>query len=190
MKKSYLILSACIVSSLIIFSCSGPKKLEVKAGSEEITVPLSGKEYQSNKDFFRAKSSGKSPDMATARKIALNNAKGEIAGLINTKLKSVTDNYTNQRSVANAQDFENKFENLTREVVDQQLTDISVIGEKTFAEKDGAYTCWVAIEISKEALLNSITNSVSKNQKLQIDYDKKKFEEVYDQEMDKMAKGN
>jgi hypothetical protein len=190
MKKTSFFLSFCILSFTVFYSCSSPKKLEAKTGSEEITVPLSGKDYQSNKEFFRAKSSGKSPDMATAKKIALNNAKSEIAGLINTKLKSVTDNYTNQRSTAIAQDFENKFENLSREVVNQQLSEVAIIGEKTFLSKDGTYEYWVAIEISKEALRNSITTSVSKNQKLQVDYDKKKFEDVYNQEMDKMANGN
>jgi len=165
---------------------AGQKKLESQNGAKEIALPLSGKEYSSNKEFFRAKSSGKSPDMATAKKIALNNAKSEIAGLIKTTIKSLTDNYTNQRSVANAQDFENKFENLTREVVDQQLADISIIGEKVLQQKDNSYEYWVAIEISKEALLNGISNSVSKDQKLQIDYDKKKFGELMDQEMQKL----
>jgi len=172
------------------FSCGTSKKVTTaSSGMEEITVPLSGKEYQTDKESFRAKSSGKSPDMATAKKIALNNAKTEIAGLISTKIKSVTDNYTNQRSVTDAQDFENKFENLAREVVSQQLNDVAIIGEKVFKDKSGAVEYWVAIEVSKEAIMNGITNKVSQNQKLQIDYDKKKFEEVMNAEMEKLESG-
>jgi len=185
MKKNVLMVFIAASLILINYCCGGPKKLESQNGAKEITVPLSGKEYSTNKEFFRAKSSGKSPDMATAKKIALNNAKSEIAGLIKTTIKSLTDNYTNQRTVANAQDFENKFENLTREVVNQELVDVSIIGEKVFQQKDNSYEYWVAIEISKEALLNGITNSVSKDQKIQVDYDKKKFGELLDQEMQK-----
>jgi len=170
---------------MIVISCKGPKKLEKETGMEEITLPLSGKEYQSDKEYFRAKASGKSPDISTAKKIALNNAKSEVAGLINTRIKTVTDNYVNQRSLAEAQDFESKFESLTREVVNQQLSDVRIIGEKLF-KKDKTYEYWVAIEVSKQAILDGINNNISKNQKLAIDYDKKKFEEIYNQEMQKM----
>ena len=181
---------ACLVlvaaMGFCTFSCKSKKEVTASKGMTEITVPLSGKEFQTNKELFRAKSLGKSPDMATAKKIALNNAKAEIAGLISSKIKSVTDNYTNQRSITNAQDFENKFENLAREIVSQQLNDVSIIGEKVFRDKTGTVEYWVAVEVSKEAIMNGISNKVSQDKKLQIDYDKKKFEEVMNAEMDKL----
>ena len=183
--KRIFIFSMLATALLVTFnSCGGPKK--VGSDSEEIQVPFSGKEYQTNKEFFRSTQSGKSPDLSTAKKIALNNSKSEIAGLIKTKIKSVSDNYTNQHSSANAQDFGNKFETMTREIVDQQLNDISIIGEKIFKQKNNSYEYWLVIEISKEALLNGISASVSKDQKLQINYDKKKFEEIYNAEMQSM----
>lgn len=185
MKKIVITSFMLAAVLMLVTNCGGPKKLEKQAGMEEVTLPLSGKEYQSDKEFYRAKGSGKSPDIATAKKIALNNAKAEIAGLINSTIKTVTDNYVNQRSIADAQDFESKFESLTREVVNQQLVDVSIIGEKLF-QKDKTYEYWVAIEVSKKAILDGINNSISKNQKLAIDYDKKKFEEIYNQEMQKM----
>jgi hypothetical protein len=183
MKKLIYLLMFTASVSFMLTSCHTTK--EATKGSEEISLPLSGKEYQSNKEYYRSKSSGKSPDISTAKKIALTNAKAEVAGLINSKIKAVTDNYTNQRSTADAQDFENKFETMTREVVNQQLVDVTIIGEKLF-QKDKTYEYWIAIEVSKQAILDGISNSISKNQKLQIDYDKKKFEEVYNAEMEKM----
>lgn len=183
-KIAFIVLIGALAFSNI--SCKTNKVTTAAPNMEDITPPLSGKDFQSNKEFFRAKSSGKSPDMATAKKIALNNAKTEIAGLISTKINSVTDNYTNQRSVTNAQDFENKFENLGREVVSQSLNDIGIIGEKVFKDKSGTVEYWVAIEISKEAIMNGIVSKVGQNQKLQIDYDKKKFEEIMKAEMDKL----
>lgn len=185
--KKLILLSMLATALLVAFnSCGGPKKIGSESGTEEIKLPFTGKEYQSNKEFFRSSQSGKSPDLSTAKKIALNNAKAEIAGLINTRIKAVTDNYTNQRSVTDAQDFENKFETLTREVVNQQLSDISIIGEKVYKQKNNTYEYWLVIEVSKEAILNGINSNISKNQKLQIDYDKKKFEEIYNAEMQKM----
>jgi hypothetical protein len=183
MKK--IVYLAMIFASIAMLnsSCGGPK--QATEGSNEVILPLTGKEYQSDKEFYRAKASGKSPDISTAKKIALNNAKAEVAGLISSKIKTVTDNYVNQRSVADAQDFESKFESMTREIVNQQLVDVAIIGEKLF-QKDKTYEYWIGIEVSKKSILEGINNNISKNQKLAIDYDKKKFEDVYNAEMDKM----
>jgi hypothetical protein len=42
------------------------------------------------------------------------------------------------------------------------------------------------LDQDKEALLSGITNKVSKGQKLQVDFDKKKFGEQLDEEMQKL----
>lgn len=182
------------VGALIMItpSCKSSKNAgkPVSEGMQEITVPLSSKEYQSTKEMFRAKSVGKSPDIATAKKIALTNAKAELAGLITTVIKSVTHNYTNQRSVADAQDFENKFENLTKEIIAQQLNNVSIIGEKVFKDKAGTVEYWVAVEMATESVISGLESRISQDKKLQIDYDKKKFEEATKAEFEKMEAGN
>jgi hypothetical protein len=65
---------------------------------------------------------------------------------------------------------------------------VRVIGEKIFQEPNNNYTYWVAIEANKQNILNGIDKGISKNAKLMQDYDKKKFEEIFNQEMDKLAK--
>lgn len=176
--------------STSVISCKSKKgtPIEKQTGATEISVPYSTKEYQSDKDNFRAKSSGNSPDMTTSKKIALQNAKSEMAGLIQTTVKKVTDQYTNQRQVSSTQEFSNKFEELSREVTNQQLVDVKIIGEKIFRETNNTYTYWVAIEANKQSILNGIDKGIGDNKKLQQDYDKKKFEEIFNQEMDKLSK--
>ena len=187
MKKNF-ILSVSSIALVIGFSaCRSQKPLQKETGSTELKLPLEGKEFQSDKDFFRAKQMGKSPDLATSKKSALQNAKSELSGNIQATIKRVTDQYTNQRTVGNKQDFENKFEELSREVVNQKLTDVKIIAEKSFKETDGGYSYWVAVEVSKQSVLDGINNNISKNDKLQLDYDKKKFEDTFNAEMNKMA---
>ncbi len=169
-------------------SCKHTKKIQKVTGAQEITVPFSENKYKSDKDYFRAKQSGKSPDLATAKKIALQNAKAEAAGNIKALVKRVTDQYTNQRTVSNKQDFENKFEELSREVVEQTLTDVQVMDEKIFKETDGGFTYWAAVEISKKSILDGVSDKISKNEALKLDYDKKKFEDIFNSEMEKMSK--
>ncbi len=181
------IIVGVLIGTTIITSCSTPKKLEKTTGAVEISIPFSENKYNSDKDFLRAKQMGKSPDLATAKKISLQNSKAELAGNIKSLVKRVTDQYTNQRTVGNKQEFENKFEELSREIVEQSLTNITIVGEKTFKELDGGYTYWTVIEVSKESLLGQTDAKISKNEKLQLDYDKKKFEEIFNAEMIKMA---
>lgn len=187
------LLSAAVllgVLSSVTVACKSKKgtPIEKQTGAVEISVPFSEKDYQSDKEFFRAKASGNSMDMSTSKKIALQNAKSEMAGLIQTTIKKVTEQYTNQRQITNTQEFTNKFEELAREVTNQQLTDVSVIGEKIFREQNNHFTYWVAIQAKKETVLNGIDKSISQNKKLEQDYDKKKFEEIFNQEMEKLAK--
>jgi hypothetical protein len=186
--KSKQIFTIGIIAIVTFTSCQSTKKLQKVTGAQEITVPFSESKYKSDKDFFRAKQMGVSPDLATAKKIALLNAKAELASNIKSLIKRVTDQYTNQKTVENKQEFESKFEELSREVVDQTLTDVNLIGEKIFKEKDGGYSYWVAIEVSKQSVLDGVNNKIAKNEKLQLDYDKNKFEDIFNSEMDKMSK--
>lgn len=192
--KTYLNTSAAailLIAAISLTACKSKKaapSIDKQTGAIEISVPFSTKDYQSDKENFRAKASGNSMDLTTSKKIALQNAKSEMAGLIQTTVKKVTEQYTNQRQISNTQEFSNKFEEMTREVTNQELTDVRVIGEKIFQEPNKNYTYWVAIEANKQTILNGIEKGISRNAKLMQDYDKKKFEEIFNQEMDKLAK--
>ena len=136
---------------------------------------------------MKAKQVGKSPDLATAKKIAFQNAKSEMAANINSTIKRVTDQYTNQRTVGNKQEFENKFEELAREVVNLEISNVREIGEKIFKETDGSFSYWIAIEAGKKTIFDKVDAKISKDAKLQLDYDKQKFQNIFDAEMKKLA---
>ena len=184
---NYLKIATMAISvSLAMPACKSSKKApSVEKGAREVSVPLSGKEYKTDKEHFRATQSGKSPDLATAKKIALQNAKTELAGNIQSTMKAVIDNYTNQRTVGDKMEFENKFEEYSRTVVNQTLNDVNIIGEKVFKEADGKYTYYIAVEMSKEPVVRNVSDRISKDAKLQLDFDQHKFRQVFDDEMKK-----
>lgn len=192
MKKLISTFASLILISLVIISpsCKSKKATSIQKEnkSTEITVPFSSKEYYSDKETFRAKSNGNSIDIATAKKIATQNAKSEMAGMIQTTIKKVTDQYTQQRTIDNQQNFNNKFEELAREVTNQKLIDVKIIGEKLFKEINGTYTYWLVIEANKQDILIGIQSNISSQKKLDQDYDKKKFEEIFNSEMEKLQK--
>lgn len=188
MKTSKLLLIPAI-AVLTLNACKSKKStpIQKETGAVEISVPFSSKEYRSDENAFRAKQSGKSPDMATAKKIAFQNARNEMAANINATVKRVTDQYTNQRTVGNTQEFENKFEELAREVVSLQMGNVKEIGEKIFKETDGSFTYWIAIEAGKKEVFDKIDSKISNDAKLKLDYDKQKFQQIFDAEMKKLA---
>jgi hypothetical protein len=188
MKTTHLLLIPA-VAALALAGCKSKKSTPVQkeTGAVEISVPFSGKEFRSDENNFRAKQVGKSPDMATAKKIAFQNAKAEMASNINSTMKRVTDQYTNQRTVGNTQEFENKFEELSREVVNLEMANVKEIGEKIFKEPDGAYSYWIAIEAGKKAVFDKLDARIANDAKLKLDYDKQKFQQIFDSEMKKLA---
>jgi hypothetical protein len=188
MKRNVIYLAIAVLIAVGFTACKGTK--DVGSGkSNEIEVPFSSQEYQSSDEYFRASQSGTSPSLSTAKKIALQNAKSELAGNIQSTIKAVTENYTNQRTVGDQMEFENKFEELSRNVVNQKLTDVRIIGEKTFQNQNNTYTYWVAIEASKDAILNGINSTISQDKKMQLDYDKHLFEKTFNDEMQKFSEG-
>lgn len=183
--KSILNFSIILLLGIGLQACKSQKKITKVTDSVEVSIPFSGAKYQTDKNFFRAVQSGTSPDMSTAKKIAMVNAKSELAGNIQTLVKTVTDNYTNQRTFTNKQEFENKFEELSRQVTSQLLTNIIPIGEKMLKNSEEKYICWIAIEMNKEEILKNFSDQISKESKLQIDFDKYQYEKIFNQEMEK-----
>ncbi len=184
--KNLLLIPAIAVLSLT--ACKSKKKpIQKETGAIEISVPFSSKEYRSDEDNFRAKQVGKSPDLATAKKIAFQNAKSEMAANINSTIKRVTDQYTNQRTIGNKQEFENKFEELAREVVNLEISNVREIGEKIFKETDNSFSYWIAIEANKKTIFDKVDAKISSDAKLKLDYDKQKFQSIFDAEMKKLA---
>lgn len=193
MKMKFLLGASLLLSLSIGFgSCKSKKKIETKASTQnEIGTILENMPCEdagrSDKKFFRASSMSTSSDLQLSKEKALLLAKQRMVTLINSNTKSVTDRYVNEREFTDASEFEQKFENLTREVADETLNNIVVICEKSSVLDNKQYRSFIAIEVSKEDIMNGFSSRVSKDQKLQVDYDKKKFEEIFNQEMEKMA---
>lgn len=182
-KKSILFIAAIVVLS--IASCSHKKEISSITKSTRVELPLQGSKYNTDKKYIRAVQNGQSPNIATAKKIALQNAKTEIAQNITSIMKIVSEQYTNQSSAGNTNDYENKFEENSRSVVNQELSNIKIIGEEVLKEKKGDYSYWIAIEINKEELADKMKNKLSTDAKTKLNFDHARFKKIFDEEMNK-----
>jgi len=192
MKKnlvSNLGLAFIAVSLISVTSCKTQQAVVKPTESMvEVVTPCSDDEFHSDAKFFRGAGIGNSQDQATAKSKANLDAARNLAASINRTLKSVTDRYTNERQIGENSEFEQKFEEMTRDVVNQEMNNVSTVCSKTFQDpKDKKYKVYMALEVAKDELLNNIKDKISKDQKLQLDYDKQKFENIFNEEMDKLA---
>ncbi|TVR40079.1 MAG: hypothetical protein EA392_04600 [Cryomorphaceae bacterium] len=174
-------------------SCGKKKKAAqpgpAPTGEVRITQYCAGPDYFSDSKFFRANNLGESMDQATAKRRAYTNARADLASAINTTVKRVIDDYVLTREFNNREEIEERYEALTREVVDQQLNGIRTICEEVVrVTENGNFKYYVAIELSGEELANAINQGISRDERLRIDYDYERFKETFDKEMERMAR--
>lgn len=190
MKIRHMFLFAgAFAGALMLASCGGSKPAADDSFGKEVNVPCNDDEFHSDAKYFRGTGNGISQDLSTAKSKAKMDANANLSRSINTTLKMVADRYVNERQIGEASEFEQKFEQMTREVVNQQLNNVEVACSKTLQMKDGKYQVFTALQVAKDQVLNNIKDKISKDQKLQLDYDKMKYEQIFNEEMDKLAKG-
>jgi hypothetical protein len=183
-------LSFVLIALAAAFLDGCKSKPKTPEGEKEIVVPCSGPDFFTTSKVFRSNSIGESMDQVTSKKKALTNARNELAQSIQTTVKTVTDNYTNSRSMNRKEELEQKFEQLNREVVEQTLQGVRTICEKLVQTKEGNYKTYVAIELSADDLVKQYNERLSKDDRLKIDYDYEKFKDTFNQEMEKKKNGN
>jgi hypothetical protein len=177
---------AALSTLVMISGCKSKEKVAKVAGEELIEVHCSGPEFFANAEYFRANQVGESLDQATAKKKAMSNARADLASSVETTIKGVVDNYVNSRELNNTEEVEERFESLTREVINQKLTGVKTICEKTTKTTDGKYKTYIALELAGDELMNAMNERLSSDAKLKIDYDYEQFKKTFDSEMKKM----
>lgn len=127
----------------------------------EIVEPLA--EYLNDTDeAFRARASAEAMSAMAAQKAAMMNAKVELAGKINTAIDSVGKSSTETAQDDAAITTQTNFRELAKAHVDQTLNNIHVLGQKTFRDPvDGRYIVYVAIEVNKKAVADTLANKAS-----------------------------
>ena len=123
MNRSILFFASALIlaGSFSLTSCKSRTAVAADAIGKEIKIPCAGPKYTTDDKFFRASMSGESSDMSFSKEKALTLTRQQLAASIETKIKSVTERYAKEREISNKFEFDQKVENITREVVKQTL---------------------------------------------------------------------
>jgi hypothetical protein len=180
-----LFVAILFAGAFTMASCGGSKKAADSSMGKELNIPCSDDEFHSDKTHFRGTGMGESTNLSAARRKASLDANAMLAASVNRTIKTVSDRYTQDITVGDASEFAEKFEDMTRSVVNQELNNVSTVCNKTF-QKEGKYSVYVAVEVAKDEMLNNIADKISKDDRLKLDYDKMKFENIFNEEMSKL----
>src|SRR6056297_2130795 len=133
---AFLALSA----TLLLTACNSTSPM-----GEKVKEPFQGSKYESNNRFFRGVGKGMSAKDNIARGKADMEAKNQLSGQVETNIRNVTDQYMAQTENANTADIAEKFQSLTRQVMNNNLADLRKIGEEKFFDGE-KYTVFIADE--------------------------------------------
>lgn len=191
MKKTNVnttIFAFALIATMVVFAgCGGSKKApDYSALGTQVNIPCSDNEYFTDQTHFRGTGMAEGTNLASTRRRANLDANAQLAASINSTIKSVTDRYTQDITVGDANEFAERFEDLTRSVVNQELNNVGIVCNQVF-ENEGRYNVYVAVEVDKDQLLNNISSRISRDERLRLDYDRMQFEKIFNEEMDRMS---
>ena len=179
--KTRLVFMAFAAAGMMFSSC-GPKTKAPK-GETELILPCS--EFKSDRKTFRVYSYGESADAMVAKKKAISNARSELAGMISTTMKVVGDNYVKSMEVNNVEEVLERFEENGRTVINQELSGAVTVCDRLMeVNKSDKFKYYIALELDGEKIVKNYYKSLSKNDKIMVDYNYEKFKETFEKEME------
>ncbi len=181
--KKYFYFAVAIIATLSTGCFATNATTPAAKGAKEISVPMSGPEYRGNNEYWRAVNSGRSDEMAMAKKVAMSNARQELAASVEAEVKSFMENYA-QNVGGKAKSI---YEELTGVTVKQQLRNIEVLDEKYYQNEDGSYDCYVCLQISKVQVEKELENQIAQEEELKLQFDRERFRKAYEAEFQNYA---
>jgi hypothetical protein len=161
----------------------------------EIVFPCSGSEYSSDNKNFRGTGSGTSLNMNQAKQMATRASQLALAQDMSTAISSVADDYSKQVQKNTNSDYQGRWEAMTRSVTDEIVNSMSTDCERSTIERKNVngqsvayYTFWTAKSSDVDKVFEKLSQTMSNDEILKIDYDYEKFKETYEKEMEKRRK--
>ena len=161
------------------------KLLEVKSNAV-IAMPCS-EAGNDDMNFFRAMGIGDNIDKESARVAALLAAKANIRNKMSEFVQGVSSSYANvYAGSAAGNDVQRKMENKMNAVVEGMLNDAIQTCDLMGQSDRGTWEAYIAIEIPKNDMKKKMTEVLSKDEKLGIDFNASQFQKFMDEKMEGM----
>lgn len=219
MKKNSLfsVLMAVVITALIFTSCGSSKSAQSDSGSSASRESTLGQRREKSPAQIYAEDPERTnmrawgmyngfPDQ-NLESLAAATARATLADEISVLVKNAVDRYENTQRINNrglngqaesVMTSESQAQNDIQTVSKELIAGSRIAVSDRFTQKDGTETCYVAVEISVDALINNIKQNsqikeaISKSRREEIAYDSKEFKDsmqsVFDELKDEKNK--
>ena len=153
-------------------------------GETRIVEYCSGDQYLPTKAFFRASATGTSPQREIAKKIARQNAEATLARSIQATVETVAENQATQLGFNTTEEATSKFNELSRTIVNQQLTGAITICQELTQAQDGKYIAYLAIELSGAKIADAYIAGLKQEERIRAEYNYDQFKNTFEQVME------
>lgn len=152
----------------------------------EIEVPCKQEGFD-NAEYFRGTGTATAVNQQNARKAALQNAKSIIREKLGGFVSGLSTDYSrNVAGEAKASKVQNIIEGEFATLVEKELNDAEQTCEKGYVLDDGLFEYWIAIQIPKKKLVEDLTSQLSKNEELEIEFNRDEFRKYAEEKMARM----
>ena len=141
-------------------------------------------------DYFRDLGIGTSINKQSARKAAVEASKSMIKSRLGGMIKGVSTDYS--RTVAGqapADKVQRIIEEEFTQVVEKMLNDADKTCEDMDQVASGEFESYYAIQISKKEIINKVSNVLSSNEELEIEFNREQFRKFAEKRMAEVEQG-
>jgi len=174
------------VALFLFFNSFKAPKVTYSQDSKIVKTPLSGSEYKSDNNYYRVVTQGRSPILSTAEKIAMSNARSQMASQISTIVSNVARNFEKQISDGTRFDNELSYENMSIDVSKEVIPNMNLKAKEVYRSPNNIYDYWVCTEVSKKEIANRLAQKLKSTNASKIESDRDLFQKILDEEMRKI----
>ena len=186
MKNIHFILIATAGIATALTGCKGTQGITPAQNGETVIIEYcAGSEYESSSEYFRASGSATSPDREIAKKMAKNNVRADLGGMIGVTVSAVAENHVNQTSYGDKDQTTGVFNEIANTTVKETLRGAVPICEKLTQRADGKFVFYIAYELSGEQISQAYSESLSNDERIMAEFNYENFKETFNAEMAK-----
>ncbi|MBR1774910.1 MAG: hypothetical protein IJ759_05230 [Bacteroidales bacterium] len=188
LNKTLLVLA--VAGVLCFSSCSSKKKAmqeqTKKSFGVELELPCVNESYD-DADYFKAMGTANNVNAQNARTAAFDAAKSMLLRRLGGFVSGLSADYSRSVSGDAKQDkVQRMIEGEMNTLVQKEINDAEKTCEKILQDEAGNYNSFVAIRVSKKELINKISDKLSNNEELEIEFNRDQFRKYAEDKMKKM----
>ena len=188
MKKLTFILMAAFL--LVFSACKTQQNTTTTLspqGGERKVIPCV-EESMDDDECYRALGIGENVNMQNARSAAFDAAKSMLHKRLGGLVKGLSSDYSRTVSGNVQQDkVQRIMEGEMYTVVDKMLNDAAKTCEEMYKNASGNYESYITIKVSKKEIVDQMSSTLSKNEELEIEFNRDQFRKFAEQKMKELG---